>query len=96
MSSQKYEHNTSNKTGTSGLSQGARILLRILREEMEMTKGAAVLCATLGQKIKSEWNQYRTGCLKGIVQELTVAGLVTRGKTTETLCLSQMESSTSR
>ena len=75
------------------MSQGARILLRILREEMAETKGAAVLQATLGNKLKSQWNQYRTGCLKELVQELTAAGVATRGlqgESTATLSLSRV------
>lgn len=82
--------------GANELSQGADILLRILRAETARLKGDAVLLSSLGSKLKSEWKRYRKGCLNGLVKELTKAGRATRGKSKHpTLSLPHAEASMS-
>lgn len=82
-----------------GLSEGAQLLLRILRKETSKAKGSTVQLGLLGNKLKSQWNHYRTGCVKELAQELAKAGLATRGmegKSTATLSLSSVKASVSR
>ena len=87
----RYRNAPTQHTGASVLSPGARLLLRILREESAQTNGEAVMMATLGNSLKSQYSQYRAGCLKDLVLELTKAGRVTRRTkgTTATLSLSE-------